>query len=72
MDPHSLLCRAGLPCRFDVAAFEFGVTAVRLVINYDEGKDTPTPEEPSGVGLVVLDNIVLNGHLITAAHQDRE
>jgi hypothetical protein len=45
---------------------------VRLVINYDEGKDTPTPEEPSGVGLVVLDNIVLNGHLITAAHQDRE
>jgi hypothetical protein len=52
--------------------FEFGVTEVRLVINYDEGKDTPTPEGPSGIGLVVLDNIDVNGQLITAAHPGRE
>jgi hypothetical protein len=53
--------------------FEFGVTEVRrLVINYDEGTDIPTPEEPSGVGLVVLDNIDVNGQLITSAHRGRE
>ncbi|HXB56914.1 MAG TPA: hypothetical protein VN461_19280 [Vicinamibacteria bacterium] len=53
--------------------FEFGVTEVRrLVINYDEGTDIPTPEEPSGVGLVVLDNIDVNGQLITAAGKVRE
>jgi hypothetical protein len=53
--------------------FEFGVTEVRrLVINYDEGTDIPTTEDPSGVGLVVLDNLDVNGHLITAAHRGRE
>jgi hypothetical protein len=53
--------------------FEFGVTEVRrLVINYDEGTDIPTTEDPSGIGLVVLDNIDVNGQLITAAHPGRE
>jgi hypothetical protein len=53
--------------------FEFGVTEVRrLVINYDEGTDIPTAEDPSGVGLVVLDNLDVNGRLITAPPQGRE
>jgi hypothetical protein len=46
--------------------FKFGVTPVaRLVIVADEGTDIPQPEAPSGVGLIVVDNLVLNGHLET-------
>ena len=46
--------------------FEFGVTEVaRLVINNDEGTDIALPENPSGVGLIVLDNVLLNGHVVT-------
>jgi len=46
--------------------FELGVTEVRrLEIVNDEGTDTPIMEAPSGVGLIVLDNIVLNGRRIT-------
>ena len=46
--------------------FVFGVTRVdSIAIVYDEGTDTPTPEDPNGVGLAVLDNIDINGRLIT-------
>jgi hypothetical protein len=46
--------------------FEFGVTEVaRLTIVNDEGTDTPSAEQPSGVGLIVLDNFLLNGHTLT-------
>jgi hypothetical protein len=46
--------------------FRFGVTPVaRLVVVADEGTDTPLAESPSGVGLIVLDNLILNGHLET-------
>jgi hypothetical protein len=46
--------------------FRFGVTPVaRLVIVADEGTDIGLPEQPSGVGLIVLDNLVLNGHVET-------
>ena len=46
--------------------FKFGVTPVaRLVIVGDEGTDQALPEQPRGVGLIVLDNLVLNGHVET-------
>jgi len=47
--------------------FLFGTTAVRSIdIIFDEGTDTPTASDPTGVGLAVLDNIDINGRLITA------
>lgn len=46
--------------------FRFGVTPVaRLVIVADEGTDIGSAEQASGVGLIVLDNLVLNGHVET-------
>jgi hypothetical protein len=46
--------------------FVFGVTRVQSIeIVFDEGTDTPTLEDPQGVGLAVLDNIDVNGRLIT-------
>jgi hypothetical protein len=41
-----------------------GTEVRRLAIVYDEGTDTPTAEDPRGVGLAVLDNIDVNGRLI--------
>jgi len=47
--------------------FVFGTTAVRSIdIVFDEGTDTPSASDPTGVGLAVLDNIDINGRLITA------
>jgi hypothetical protein len=44
----------------------FGTTQVRSIdIVYDEGTDTASPSDPTGVGLAVLDNIDINGTLIT-------
>lgn len=49
-----------------VPPFQMGVTRVeRILIINDEGTDTPTPEAPSGVGMIILDNILLNGHTVT-------
>jgi len=46
--------------------FVFGATRVdRIDIVYDEGTDAPSAEDPRGVGLAVLDNIDVNGALIT-------
>ena len=46
--------------------FEFGVTEVeRLTLVFDEGTDTSHPDQPSGTGLVVIDNFVLNGRAVT-------
>ena len=46
--------------------FVFGATRVdRIDIVYDEGTDAPSGEDPKGVGLAVLDNIDVNGVLIT-------
>lgn len=47
--------------------FQLGVTKVKsLSIVYDEGTDTPTAQDPNGVGLVNLDNIDVGGTLITS------
>ena len=47
--------------------FLLGTTQVRsLDIVYDEGTDTASPSDPQGVGLAVIDNIDVNGKLITA------
>jgi hypothetical protein len=47
--------------------FVFGTTQVRSIdIILDEGTDTPSPSDPTGVGLAVLDNIDINGKLITS------
>jgi len=47
--------------------FLVGTTPVRSIdIIFDEGTDTPSESDPTGVGLAVLDNIDINGRLITA------
>jgi len=49
--------------------FVFGLTQVGSIeIIFDEGTDTPTTSDPTGVGLAVLDNIDINGELITEGH----
>jgi hypothetical protein len=35
-----------------------------ISILYDEGTDTPTAQDPNGVGLAVIDNIFINGRTI--------
>jgi hypothetical protein len=46
--------------------FVFGTTRVKSIdIVYDEGTDTPSTSDPTGVGLAVLDNIDIGGKLIT-------
>ena len=47
--------------------FVFGTTPVRSIdIIFDEGIDAASASDPNGVGLAVLDNIDINGRLITA------
>jgi hypothetical protein len=41
-----------------------GTQVSYISIVYDEGTDVPTTEDPRGAGLVVFDNIALNGDLI--------
>jgi hypothetical protein len=54
---------------FGTPAFAFGVTKVRSIeIILDEGTDTPSVSDPTGVGLAVIDNIDINGKLITSGH----
>ena len=49
--------------------FQFGVTQVRSIdIVYDEGTDSTGLNDPAGVGLAVIDNIDINGTLITSGH----
>jgi len=49
--------------------FIFGTTQVRsLDIVFDEGTEATSPSDPTGVGLAVLDNIDVNGKLITKGH----
>jgi hypothetical protein len=46
--------------------FVFGTTQVKSIeIVFDEGTDTVSPSDPTGVGLAVLDNIDISGKLIT-------
>ena len=48
-----------------VAPFVFGATTVYAIeIVFDEGTDIPSPNDPAGVGLAVLDNILINNTLI--------
>ena len=42
-----------------------GAKIVSISILFDEGTDTPTLQDPMGVGLAVIDNIDINGTLIT-------
>lgn len=47
--------------------FQFGVSKVKSVeLIFDEGTDTPSAQDPNGTGLVNLDNIDVNGTLITS------
>jgi hypothetical protein len=47
--------------------FVMGLTPVaRIDMVFDEGADTPTPEAPGGPGLIVLDNITVNGEVVSA------
>jgi hypothetical protein len=46
--------------------FTFGTQVDSITIVYDEGTDTPSVSDPNGVGLAVLDNIDINGKLITS------
>lgn len=39
-----------------------------ISIIYDEGTDVPSAQDPNGVGLAVIDNIDINGTLITDGH----
>jgi hypothetical protein len=39
-----------------------------ISIIFDEGTDTPSVEDPRGVGLAVIDNIFINGSTITRGH----
>ena len=44
-----------------------GVTPVqRISIVFDEGPDITSGEAPSGPGLIVLDNITINGEVVAA------
>jgi hypothetical protein len=58
--------RAFVPASPDAPPFELGVTVVaRLYVVFDEGTDATSASNPAGVGLAVLDNIDVNGRLIT-------
>jgi hypothetical protein len=41
-------------------------------IVFDEGTDTPSAQDPNGIGLAVIDNIDVNGKLITRGPNDRK
>jgi len=43
-----------------------GTQVKSLAIVFDEGTDTPSTSDPTGVGLAVIDNIDVGGKLITA------
>jgi hypothetical protein len=45
--------------------FNFDMPIKSISIIFDEGTDTPGANDPAGVGLVVLDNININGSYIT-------
>jgi len=48
------------------AGFIWGVTPVDSIqIIFDEGTDTPTVNNPAGIGLTVLDNIRINNTTVT-------
>lgn len=54
-------------------AFVFGSTGTKIKsisIVFDEGTDTPSAQDPMGVGLAVIDNIDISGHLITAGQNN--
>ncbi|MHB8574568.1 MAG: hypothetical protein ACYDCQ_04480 [Dehalococcoidia bacterium] len=47
-------------------AFVLGTTKVKSIeIIYDEGTDTPSAQDPMGIGLASIDNIDIGGKLIT-------
>jgi hypothetical protein len=48
-------------------ASETGIRSIEII--FDEGTDTPSVQDPNGVGLVSLDNIDINGKLITHGPQ---
>ena len=47
------------------SAIPFGAPIKSITIVYDEGTDTTGTEDPSGVGLSILDNIDINGQIIS-------
>jgi hypothetical protein len=42
-----------------------GSTIESITLIYDEGTDIPTVQDPMGVGLSVVDNIFINGRIIS-------
>ena len=60
---------AFVPADPQAPPFELDVTVVeRLYIVFDEGTDAPSAEDPTGVGLAILDNIDVDGQVITGAN----
>lgn len=58
---------AFVPADPSAPPFELGVTQVRrLYLVFDEGTDATTAADPQGLGLAILDNIDIGGHLITS------
>lgn len=54
-------------------AIPVGAEIVSISILFDEGTDIPTVQDPNGVGLAVIDNIDINGQLITRGpNQNRD
>jgi hypothetical protein len=54
---------------FGSPPFLLGTTQVKSIeIIFDEGTDTGSASDPSGVGLAVIDNIDISGKLITSGH----
>jgi hypothetical protein len=49
----------------DVPAADSGTRIKTLEIIYDEGTDATSLQDPNGVGLAVIDNIYVNGQVIT-------
>jgi hypothetical protein len=46
--------------------FVFGVTVVKSIgIVFDEGNEATSPSDPTGAGLVIIDNINVNGKYVT-------
>jgi hypothetical protein len=45
-----------------------GSKIVSLTILFDEGTDTPSAQDPNGVGLAVVDNIFVNGSFIRSGN----
>ena len=49
-----------------------GSTIVSISILFDEGTDTASLQDPNGVGLAVIDNIFIDGRVITRGENNNK